>query len=105
MAEVDLVAIPSLWDENHPMVATEAARARRPLLVSDRGGLPELVQDGVTGWVVGAGASEAWAEQLALLAADPGRVARAAAALRLPRTGAEMAAEFLALYQGLVETL
>jgi glycosyltransferase involved in cell wall biosynthesis len=105
MAEVDLVAIPSLWDENHPMVATEAARARRPLLVSDRGGLPELVQDGLTGWVVAAGAAEAWAEQLALLAADPTRVRRAAEALPMPRTAAEMAAEFLGVYEGLVETL
>jgi glycosyltransferase involved in cell wall biosynthesis len=87
------------------MVATEAARARRPLLVSDRGGLPELVQDGLTGWVVAAGAAEAWAEQLALLAADPTRVRRAAEALPVPRTAAEMAAEFLGVYEGLVETL
>ncbi len=105
MAEIDLVAIPSLWDENHPMVACEASLARRPLLVSDRGGLPELVQDGLTGWVVGAGASEAWAEQLSLLAADPARVLRAQEALAAPRTAATMAAEFVGVYEGLVEVL
>lgn len=102
MAGVDLIAIPSLWDENHPMVATEAAAAGRPLLVSDRGGLPELVEDGLTGWVVGAGAAEAWAEQLALLAADPARVTQAQQALPAPKTAAAMTAEFVGVYEELV---
>ena len=102
MAGVDLVAIPSLWDENHPMVACEAARARRPLIVSDLGGLPELVQQGASGWVVPAGAAEAWAEQLALLAADPARVRRAGAAMKGPKSAAEMATDFVEIYSGIV---
>jgi len=102
MAGVDLVAIPSLWDENHPMVACEAARARRPLLVSDLGGLPELVEQGATGWVVPAGAAEAWAEQLALLAADPARVRQAGAAMKAPRSEVEMATDFVEVYSGVL---
>jgi glycosyltransferase involved in cell wall biosynthesis len=102
MAAVDLVAIPSLWDENHPMVACEAIRARRPLLVSDLGGLPELVQQGASGWVAPAGAAEAWAEQLALLAADPARVRRAHAAMEEPRSATAMAADFVEVYRGVV---
>lgn len=39
--------------ETQPLVALEAAAARRPLLVADRAGLGELVQDGV-GHAVGA---------------------------------------------------
>jgi len=36
----------SLWDENAPLAALEAMAAGRPLLVTKRGGLPELVERG-----------------------------------------------------------
>ena len=44
-----LLAIPSLWLENAPLVAFEAMAHGRPLVVSRVGGLPELVEDGGTG--------------------------------------------------------
>jgi glycosyltransferase involved in cell wall biosynthesis len=40
------IAVPSVWEENAPLSALEALRAARPLLVADRGGLPELVATG-----------------------------------------------------------
>jgi glycosyltransferase involved in cell wall biosynthesis len=40
------VALPSVWEENAPLVALEALAAGRPLIVSDIGGLPELVESG-----------------------------------------------------------
>ena len=94
MRSVDLVAIPSTWDENQPMVALEARAAGRPLLVSDRGGLPELVHDGVDGWVVPSGDREAWGLRLALLCADRSTLAAAAAAVRPPPAPLEVARAF-----------
>ena len=99
MASVDLVALPSLWDENQPIVALEARSARRPLLVSRVGGLPELVEDGVDGWVAPENSAQSWAEVLALLAARPQQVARAQKASRPPPSEDAMAAAFEALYQ------
>jgi glycosyltransferase involved in cell wall biosynthesis len=40
-AELDLLVIPSEWEENAPLVAVEAAVRGLPAVVSDRGGLPE----------------------------------------------------------------
>lgn len=40
------LVIPSVWYENAPLVALEALAAGCPLLVSDLGGLPELVATG-----------------------------------------------------------
>ena len=40
--EIDVLAIPSEWEEPAALVGTEAAARGVPLLVSDRGGLPEL---------------------------------------------------------------
>jgi len=99
MATVDVVAIPSSWDENAPMVALEARWAGRPLLVSDRGGLPELVAD--DGWVVPL-SLEAWAERLALLAARPGATVEAARRAPSPRTAADMADDYVAVYARVV---
>lgn len=49
------VVIPSRWRENNPLVALEAKAYGAPLIVSDRGGLPELVEEGETGFVFSSG--------------------------------------------------
>lgn len=46
------VCLPSEWYENGPYSIMEAQAAGRPVIVSSNGGLPELVEDGVTGYVV-----------------------------------------------------
>jgi glycosyltransferase involved in cell wall biosynthesis len=50
-ASCDIVIVPSRW-EGFGLVAAEALRAGRPILVSDRGALPEIVTEGQTGFVV-----------------------------------------------------
>lgn len=45
------VVLPSEWYENGPYSAMEAMAQGKPLLVSDKGGLPELVEDGVNGYI------------------------------------------------------
>jgi glycosyltransferase involved in cell wall biosynthesis len=46
LQEARFAALPSVSHENAPLAALEAMAAARPLLVSDRGGLPELVEGG-----------------------------------------------------------
>jgi glycosyltransferase involved in cell wall biosynthesis len=46
---VDAIVIPSLWNEALGGVAIEAAANRRPVIAANRGGLPEIVKDGVNG--------------------------------------------------------
>jgi glycosyltransferase involved in cell wall biosynthesis len=48
------VALPSQWYENGPYSAMEGMAEGKPLIVSDNGGLPELVQDGENGYVYSA---------------------------------------------------
>lgn len=43
--------LPSEWYENGPYSAMEAMAKGKPLIVSSLGGLPELVEDGVNGYV------------------------------------------------------
>lgn len=48
------VIVPSEWYENCPYSAMEAMALGKPLIVSDCGGLPELVEDGKNGYVYAA---------------------------------------------------
>lgn len=45
------VVLPSEWYENGPYSAMEAMAMGKPLIVSNMGGLPELVEDGVNGFI------------------------------------------------------
>lgn len=55
MAGSELVVVPSRWAEPFGLVAIEAMACGAPVLVSDAGGLPEKIKDGVNGLVFKAG--------------------------------------------------
>lgn len=65
-AWADLVVIPSLWAEAFGYVAAEAMSTGAVVVVSDAGGLPEVV--GEAGVVVPAGDTGALADQMVMLA-------------------------------------
>jgi glycosyltransferase involved in cell wall biosynthesis len=48
-AAADLTVVPSIWYDNSPMVIYESLLAGTPVLGSDIGGIPELIQPGQTG--------------------------------------------------------
>jgi glycosyltransferase involved in cell wall biosynthesis len=99
MHEIDVVALPSLWDENQPMVALEARAFGKALIVSDAGGLPELVSDGIDGWVFPAGNPEDWAQGIAILAADRSKTLQAGLSSQLPDSAETMAGAYLHGYR------
>jgi glycosyltransferase involved in cell wall biosynthesis len=68
------VVVPSLG-EGFGMVALEAMERARPVVASDVGGLPEIVADGDTGFVVPAGDAEALADAIVTLVSDLTRAA------------------------------
>jgi glycosyltransferase involved in cell wall biosynthesis len=47
---VDAIVVPSIWDENSPLVIQEALQARVPVVTSEKGGMGELIRDGVNGF-------------------------------------------------------
>lgn len=69
LREARFLALPSLWDENAPLAALEAMAAGRPLLVTEKGGLPELVANG-EGLVCEAGDAHDLADKISTLMAD-----------------------------------
>jgi glycosyltransferase involved in cell wall biosynthesis len=68
-----VVAVPSRWHENQPMAVLEAFACGVPVVTTDLGGLPELVEPGRDGAVVAADDPLALAKALEDLLADPAR--------------------------------
>lgn len=99
LAQADVLFAPSITtqDGDHegiPMVLMEAMAAGLPVVASAHGGIPELVQHGVSGLLVAEGDSAAVAAALGRLAGDP------EARLRMGRQGGErVARDFNAVVQ------
>jgi len=55
IAAADAVVVPSIWDEAFGLIIAEAMASGRPVVASNVGGIPELIADGVTGFLVSRG--------------------------------------------------
>jgi glycosyltransferase involved in cell wall biosynthesis len=102
-----IVVVPSRG-EGFGMVALEAAERGRAAIVTDVGGLPEIVEDAETGLVVPPGDPRALATAIVELARDPERVGRLGAAARA-RAAAQFSAARAAdgveaVYRSLLQT-
>ena len=65
-----LTVVPSRWYENQPLAVLESFALGVPVLATDLGGLPELVDES-TGWVVAANDVPAMARALRTALSDP----------------------------------
>jgi glycosyltransferase involved in cell wall biosynthesis len=61
-ATADLTVVPSMWHDNSPMVIYESLLSGTPVIGSDIGGIPELIEEGETGHIVPHGNAEALAK-------------------------------------------
>lgn len=64
MTSADLLAMPSK-DEGVPNTLQEAMAIGLPVLVSDAGGMAEIVTEGAAGWVLALNNPESWASRIA----------------------------------------
>jgi len=67
---IDVLLLPSV-NEGTPVSVIEALAAERPAVATRVGGIPDVVRDGVDGFLVDSDEPDALAERLTELAADP----------------------------------
>ncbi|MCR9175091.1 MAG: glycosyltransferase family 4 protein [Alphaproteobacteria bacterium] len=75
LRRIDALVVPSVWEEPLSRTIFEAYGAGVPVIVSNRGGNPEAVDPGVTGFVVDPEQPQAFSGLLCELAAAPERLA------------------------------
>ena len=68
---MDVCVVPSCFGDPFPTVAMEAGVYGLPVVASRIGGLPEIVEDGITGWLVEANKPEQFAEKIEWLVRNP----------------------------------
>ncbi len=67
----DILVVPSRWEEPFGLICIEAGAAGLPVIATRQGGLPEVIEDGITGLIVAAGAVLTMAHQVQKLVEDP----------------------------------
>ena len=73
LSRARFVLVPSVWHENYPYVIIQSFAFGKPVIASDRGGIPELVDHGRTGLVYDAFDPTALAGAMQALWDDPDR--------------------------------
>lgn len=97
IAEARCLLVPSTAPETSSLVAMEALASGTPVIAYCSGALPEVVEDGVTGFIVDD--MQSMAEAIGKAGAIPPAACRAAAEARF--SASRMTAEYLALYERL----
>ena len=67
---LDIVAVPSTWNEPCSAVVQQAMALRKPVIGTRAGGTPEMVVEGETGLLVPPSDADALADAIAALAGD-----------------------------------
>jgi glycosyltransferase involved in cell wall biosynthesis len=102
--KIDVMVIPSLWEDPCPMVVGESFAHARPVVGARRGGIPEMINDS-TGWLYEPGAGGELKSLLMTLAGDRAAVvAKSRHLLNQParRTFDQLVSEYVSVYEGVI---
>jgi glycosyltransferase involved in cell wall biosynthesis len=102
MKDISVIVIPSNYYENYPMVALSALAFGVPVVASRVGGIPEIVEDGVNGFLYDFGDWEQLAAVIRRIADDPELIEETRARIVLPRRVEDEALEYENLYRELL---
>lgn len=102
ISAVDWVIVPSIWWENAPLVILESFRLGRPVIASDAGGMAEMVDHGVNGFLFRRGDATALAQIMTKVADEPEVWEQMASSTPDVPTMTEVTSRHMALYGNLI---
>lgn len=104
-SNIDILIIPSVCMENSPLTIREAFATKTPVIASNIGGLPEMVQDGKTGLIFEVGDAKDLFEKIRYFIANPSEVKRMSREIRPVKTIGENAIEMETIYKDLINKM
>ena len=75
MSKIDILVVPSVWEEAYGLVIDEGFFAGKIMIASDVGGISERIIDGKNGFLVDPGDAEALEEKLEEVILDYKKIA------------------------------
>jgi glycosyltransferase involved in cell wall biosynthesis len=97
------LVLPSLFQEPAPLIIVEAALCGLPAIASNLGGIPEIIENGISGLLFKPGSADDLANKIALLLDDPTLVERLGNGVRNKAMSSyrieKMIERYLKLYQ------
>lgn len=102
--ELDVLVVPSRWYENTPLVMQSALATKTPLIVTDLGGMSELVKDGVNGLLFKLNDYHSLAQKLALVLNKRSELTDYMSNIKPERTVADMVNDIESVYTTVMKT-
>lgn len=100
--EIDMLVAPSIWWENSPLILLGALAYNVPAIVSNLGGMTEVLEDGVNGFTFEAGNAESLADVLRKIGDNPTILNELKSKIRYPPRIEEEAFEYEKVYSSLI---
>ena len=97
--EIDVLVVSSVWPENSPLVIQEAFASKTPVIASNIGGIPELIQDGINGLLFEAGNINNLYEKMKIIIDSPKLLSELRENINLPKDIKANALELEEIYK------
>jgi len=104
LSDIDVLVVPSRWYENTPLVMQSALATKTPLIVTDLGGMSELVKHGHNGLLFKLNDYRSLAAQLLALLKDAALLSKLTANIKDERTVPEMVNDIESVFEKVLET-
>lgn len=102
LSDVDVLAVPSAWYENTPLVIYEAFASGTPVIATDLGGLSEVIEHGKNGLLFKMDDAKDLNAQLLRFLSEPDLISKLRVGIDHPRTVADSVEELEGIYEELL---
>jgi glycosyltransferase involved in cell wall biosynthesis len=102
LEEIDVLVVPSRWYENTPLVMQSALATLTPLIVTDLGGMSELVKHGGNGLLFKLNDYRSLLQQLTAVLEDRALLPKLASNIKPERTVSQMVDDIESVYEELL---
>jgi len=98
---IDILIVPSICMENFSLVIREAFATRTPVIASDIGGLPEIIENGKNGYLFEAGNSEELRNKIRMIIENPEIIKNLKKNIKMPLSIQQNAVELEKIYHNI----
>ncbi len=98
----DVLVIPSIWGETFSFVAHEAFYAKMPVIASNIGVFPDIIQDAKNGFLFNVNDSESLLKSINIIVENPEMIKKLSKNIEKPKSAEEYVDEIFSMYKNIL---